>query len=84
MPAHQISLAISSNPYLMGSAAVALILTAAYVAVIVSAVVSISTSHLSTGTKLVWIVFAFMAPFLGSVLWFLIGRRDARRTPATR
>ncbi|MEU2717031.1 PLDc N-terminal domain-containing protein [Streptomyces sp. NPDC007205] len=31
--------------------------------------------------KLVWVAFAFAAPFLGCLLWFLVGRRDARHRP---
>lgn len=30
---------------------------------------------------LIWLVFALMARFLGSLLWFLIGRRDTQRGP---
>ncbi|KPC60675.1 PLD nuclease N-terminal domain-containing protein [Streptomyces chattanoogensis] len=40
---------------------------------------SIVRSDLTGGMKLVWLVFALMAPFLGSLLWFFIGRRDAQR-----
>src|SRR3954452_1862416 len=35
-----------------------------------SALVSVLRSRLSGGMKLVWVVFAFCAPFLGSLLWF--------------
>ncbi|HEY2059948.1 MAG TPA: PLDc N-terminal domain-containing protein [Amycolatopsis sp.] len=27
--------------------------------------------------KLVWVVFAFCAPFLGPLLWFLVGRKQS-------
>lgn len=27
--------------------------------------------------KLVWVVFAFCAPFLGPMLWFLVGKKSA-------
>jgi hypothetical protein len=43
----------------------------------VSALFSILGSRLGGGMKLVWVVFAFCAPFLGSLLWFGFGRRDA-------
>ncbi|MFE3650113.1 PLDc N-terminal domain-containing protein [Streptomyces sp. NPDC059101] len=50
-----------------------------YAALFVGALISITASRLSGGMKLVWIVFAFIAPFLGSLLWFVFGRRDASR-----
>ncbi|MET7993346.1 PLD nuclease N-terminal domain-containing protein [Amycolatopsis sp. NPDC005232] len=42
-----------------------------------AALVSVLGSPLSGGMKLVWVVFAFCAPFLGPLLWFLVGRRSA-------
>ncbi|MEU1139080.1 PLDc N-terminal domain-containing protein [Streptomyces sp. NPDC005885] len=42
---------------------------------------SIVRSDLTGGMKLVWIIFALMAPFLGCLFWFLVGRRDSRRRP---
>lgn len=50
-----------------------------YGALFVGALISITASGLSGGMKLVWIVFALVAPFLGSLLWFAFGRRDASR-----
>ncbi|MDC0769490.1 PLD nuclease N-terminal domain-containing protein [Streptomyces sp. HD] len=44
---------------------------------------SIVRSDLTGGMKLVWVVFALMAPVLGSLLWYLVGRRDAQRRPVT-
>jgi hypothetical protein len=49
----------------------------AFVVLFVSALFSILGSRLTGGMKLVWVVFAFCAPFLGSLLWFAFGRRDA-------
>ncbi|MEU4674738.1 PLD nuclease N-terminal domain-containing protein [Amycolatopsis sp. NPDC023774] len=43
----------------------------------VAALVSILGSPLTGGMRLVWIVFAFCAPILGPLLWFLVGRRSA-------
>ncbi|SHL60683.1 PLD nuclease N-terminal domain-containing protein [Streptomyces yunnanensis] len=40
---------------------------------------SIVRSDLTGGMKLVWVVFALMAPFFGCLLWFLVGRRDSQR-----
>ncbi|MFJ5680081.1 PLD nuclease N-terminal domain-containing protein [Streptomyces sp. NPDC093097] len=47
----------------------------AFVALFVGALVSILKARMDGGMKLVWVVFAFIAPILGSLLWFLIGRR---------
>lgn len=60
---------------------VALILVA--VGVYISTLISIIVSPAAKGMKLVWIAFAFIAPIIGSVLWFLVGRRHAQRSPVT-
>ncbi|MEU5547915.1 PLD nuclease N-terminal domain-containing protein [Streptomyces sioyaensis] len=81
---HQIILAAAGDRLLTyAPAAAAVILTLAYVGLFVSALISIIRSALSGGMKLIWVVFAFIAPFIGSSLWFLIGRRDSRRRLAT-
>lgn len=49
------------------------------VALFICAVVSIIGSPLSFGMTLVWLIVAFAAPFLGSLLWFIVGRGDAYR-----
>src|SRR5699024_7559325 len=54
----------------------------AYAVLFIGASISIVLSEHGGGMKLAWIVFAFVAPFIGSLLWFLIGRRDARRNDA--
>lgn len=56
-----------------------LVVLAAYALLFIGALISILGSALSGGMKLVWVIVAFMAPFLGSLLWFVIGRSDARR-----
>lgn len=50
-----------------------------YVCLVIGALISILGSGQTFGMKVVWIVFVFVAPFLGSILWFLIGRANARR-----
>ncbi|WP_208609508.1 PLD nuclease N-terminal domain-containing protein [Streptomyces atriruber] len=50
----------------------------------VGALISIARSRLTGGMKFAWLVFAFVLPFLGSLLWFLFGRRDSLREPRTR
>ncbi|HEY3684558.1 MAG TPA: PLD nuclease N-terminal domain-containing protein [Streptosporangiaceae bacterium] len=52
----------------------------AYVVLVVGALVSIVSARQDTGMKLVWVVFVLIAPFVGSLLWFLVGRSHARRT----
>lgn len=47
---------------------------------VLAAVVSVLRSPLSGGMKLVWFVFVWVAPFVGSLLWFLIGRPGASRS----
>ncbi|MBA8928166.1 hypothetical protein BC739_005383 [Kutzneria viridogrisea] len=47
-----------------------------YLLLFVGALVGVLRSGLGTGMKVVWLVFAFCAPFLGSMLWFTVGSRD--------
>lgn len=49
----------------------------AYVLLVVGAFFSALFSPASAGMKLVWIVFIVIAPFIGSALWFLVGKRNA-------
>jgi hypothetical protein len=46
----------------------------AYALLVIGAVVGILRSPQPGGMKLVWLVFVVVAPFLGSALWFLVGR----------
>ncbi|MET9264213.1 PLDc N-terminal domain-containing protein [Amycolatopsis sp. NPDC004079] len=41
------------------------------------ALVSVLGSPLGGGMKFVWVIFAFCAPFIGPVLWFLVGKKSA-------
>lgn len=83
-PEYQIVLAAAGDRLITyAPAAAAVILSLAYVVLFVSALISVIGSALSGGMKLMWVVFAFIAPFIGSSLWFLIGRRDSRRRLAT-
>lgn len=54
----------------------------AYAVLFIGALISIATSAHTGGMKLAWIVFAFVAPFLGSLLWFVVGRGDSLRRHA--
>lgn len=44
------------------------------------ALISIIVAPQPVGMKLVWVIVVFMAPFLGSLLWFFFGRGYARRS----
>jgi hypothetical protein len=58
------------------AAAVMVLAVLAYVVFFVAALISVLGSHQSGGMKLVWIIFAFCAPFLGPLLWFVVGRKQ--------
>lgn len=53
------------------------VLVAFPVLLFIGALVSVLGSPLGAGMKFVWVVFAFCAPFLGPMLWFLVGKRSA-------
>ncbi|WP_240519615.1 PLD nuclease N-terminal domain-containing protein [Amycolatopsis antarctica] len=59
----------------LGLGAVLILLLVAYVVFVIAALVSILRSRVDGGMKLVWVILVFLAPFLGSVLWFVIGRK---------
>ncbi|HVV24424.1 MAG TPA: PLD nuclease N-terminal domain-containing protein [Pseudonocardiaceae bacterium] len=54
-------------------------LLVAHVVLFLAALVSVLGSPQPGGMKLVWCVFVFVAPFLGPLAWFVIGRSHARR-----
>ncbi|MEV7196872.1 PLD nuclease N-terminal domain-containing protein [Streptomyces sp. NPDC093510] len=54
-----------------------MVVIAAAVALFIGAVISITRSRLRRGMQLVWLVFTFALPILGSMLWFAVGRRDS-------
>lgn len=62
-----------------GVAAVGLIaLAIAHVLIAVVAVLSVLSSGQSLGMKVVWFLLIWAMPLIGSVLWFLVGRREQR------
>lgn len=65
----------------LGAAAIMGIVLACVVLVL-GAIISVLRSPLSGGMKLVWFVFVVAAPFVGSILWFLVGKRQP--TPLAR
>ncbi|MBO0806129.1 MAG: PLDc_N domain-containing protein [Nocardiopsaceae bacterium] len=80
-PAHLLAATGGSHLTLAGGAAGALILAvvAGIFFFMVGALVSVLRSQHSGGMKLVWTVIILAAPALGSIGWFVIGRRDAQR-----
>lgn len=76
--AHQMALAPTGDIVIAcAGAAVALGVLASFF----GALLSIVRSDLTGGMKLVWLVFALMAPLLGCLLWFLVGRHNTQRRP---
>ncbi|MFI9258831.1 PLD nuclease N-terminal domain-containing protein [Streptomyces sioyaensis] len=74
--AHQIALAPTGD-IMIACAGAAVFL--GVLALFFGALLSIVRSDLTGGMKLVWVLFALVAPFLGCLLWFLVGRRDSER-----
>jgi hypothetical protein len=74
--AHQMALAPTGDVVIAFAGAAAV---AGALALYFGALLGIVKSDLTGGMKLVWLAFALMAPLLGCVLWFLVGRRDAQR-----
>ncbi|MFI5709457.1 PLD nuclease N-terminal domain-containing protein [Kribbella sp. NPDC051620] len=56
----------------------------AYALLVLGALISALGSPLTGGMKLVWIIFVFIAPFIGSICWFLAGKRNAYASPYLR
>jgi Phospholipase_D-nuclease N-terminal len=83
LSAHQVNLAASTSH--VGSwlvAALFVIVLLAYVALVIGALISVVASGVSGGMKVVWIVFVLVAPVIGSLAWFVVGRRDSSRKRA--
>lgn len=74
---HTTVLADAASSSALGLFVVAGLLALAYVVFIISAFVSILCARMDGGMKLVWLIFALCAPFIGSLCWFLIGRKRA-------
>ncbi|GAA3362917.1 MULTISPECIES: PLDc N-terminal domain-containing protein [Saccharopolyspora] len=50
-----------------------------YAIFFITAVTSVLTSGTGCGMTLVWLIVVCVAPILGGLLWFAVGREDARR-----
>lgn len=75
--AHLATTAEQAGRFAGAAAIIALVLVP--VVFFLAALISILGSPQSGGMKFVWLIFAFCAPFLGPLLWFVIGRRHAER-----
>lgn len=51
-----------------------LLVSLAAVVLIIAAVFSILASRVDGAMKVVWLIFVCIAPLIGAVLWFLVGR----------
>ncbi|MFJ3234679.1 PLD nuclease N-terminal domain-containing protein [Streptomyces sp. NPDC086787] len=76
---HTLLAAHSAHANTLIAAAVIVLPILLHATLFVGALISISRSGLGGGMRLVWTVFALVAPFLGSLLWFAFGRCNAAR-----
>jgi hypothetical protein len=60
----------------IAGAAAIIAIPVAYGLLVLGALISVLRSRLEGGMKLVWCVFVFVAPFLGSLLWFFVGKKS--------
>jgi hypothetical protein len=42
------------------------------------AIINIVQSKASDGTKVLWVIIVLLMPFIGLILWFLLGPRNGR------
>lgn len=69
---HSVEVSASST----GAGILVILLSLAYLALFISALVSITrSSAYTTGVKALWILACFITPFIGSIVWFVWGRR---------
>ena len=68
--------------FAFGTLALVALVAFGWLVLFLAALVSILGSPHTGGMKIAWLVFAFIAPFLGSLLWFIVGRGDSYRRRA--
>lgn len=56
---------------------IGIVAIAAYFTLIVVALMQVFNSTMPTNTKLLWLIVIPVAPFIGSLIWFAIGRNSA-------
>jgi uncharacterized RDD family membrane protein YckC len=78
---HWLNLTSHTTTHVAGILAggVVVLLLVGYLLLFLGALVSVLGSPQSGGMKLVWCLVVFAAPFLGSLLWFVIGKPNALR-----
>jgi hypothetical protein len=77
---HQLVQALSEqNVRLLegGGLVLALLGAAALLVFWVAALISVLGAPIGCGAKILWLLVVFALPFLGSMLWFVAGRRTA-------
>jgi predicted Co/Zn/Cd cation transporter (cation efflux family) len=63
----------------VATAAVITVVVGGFLTLVIGALVSVLRSRLGGGMKFLWGVLVLATPVLGSLAWFVIGRRDAER-----
>jgi hypothetical protein len=53
------------------------VLFIAYIAFVLSALIGVVGSRHTLLTKIVWVLVIFAVPFLGSILWHIVGKKDS-------
>lgn len=62
-----------------GAVLVSIAAVVGLVVLTIGALISILRAPIGGGMKVLWAVLIIAAPFLGSLVWFVAGRRDAGR-----
>lgn len=67
--------ATTSNAGSTGATILLIVVLVAYLAFVISALVSVlKSSNYTPGLKALWVLAIFVLPFIGSVVWFIWGR----------
>ena len=56
---------------------IAIVAMIGYFALIVVALSQVFRSTMPANTKLLWLIVILIAPFIGSLIWFAVGRNSA-------
>jgi len=56
---------------------IAIVAMVGYFAMIAAALLQIFRSTMPTNTKLLWLIVILIAPFIGPLIWFAVGRNSA-------
>ena len=70
------SVEVTTSTTSTGMGILVVLLSLAYLALFISALVSIAKSpSYTTGVKALWMLACFITPFIGSIVWFIWGRK---------